>query len=213
MYLPDQNVLTPIDADDPLPYYFSPLMGPIYRARLSAALALLDDGRGEACLEIGYGSGILLPELKRRFPRLAAIDFHRRGDAVQAMLRHEGLTVPLITGDICALPLASASYRTAVCLSVLEHLGPEQLEAAAGELARILRPGGVVVAGFPVRNAATDTFFRAVGYAPRDLHPSSHKDIASALGAHLRLESWRTVPRGLPRAVASYWVCRARRPA
>jgi SAM-dependent methyltransferase len=211
MYIPDQSRLTRIDADDPLPYYFSPLTGPIYRARLSAALDLLDTHSEEACLEIGYGSGILLPELKRRYPNLTAVDFHRRGDVVQAMLAREALSVALFVGDICRLPINSEAYGVVVALSVLEHMTAAQLEAAAKELARIVRPGGAVVAGFPVRNPITDAFFRLAGYAPRDLHPSSHTDIASALGHSLEIEAWRTVPRGVPRGLASYWVCRARR--
>ncbi len=211
MYIPAREHLTAIDADDPLPYYFAPIMGPIYRARLAAALDLLETQSAGACVEVGYGSGILLPELKRRYPNLSAVDYHQRGEVVQALLSKEQVSVPLFVGDICALPIASGVYDTAICLSVLEHMRADQLLAAARELARIVRPGGVLVAGFPVRNPVTDAFFQLAGYAPRDLHPSSHTDIAAALAGQLEVEAWRTVPRGLPRGLASYWVCRARR--
>ncbi len=51
MYLPARQLLTPIDSDDPLPYYFSPIMGAIYRARLAAALELLEAQSAGACIE------------------------------------------------------------------------------------------------------------------------------------------------------------------
>ncbi len=210
MYLPDQTRLTRIDEHDPLPYYYSPFTGWIYRARLEAALSLLEGGGDALCLEVGYGSGILLPELARRYPKLAGVDFHRRGNVVRAMLDHQDLRVPLAVGDIAALPLPSGSCGTVICLSVLEHLEAAGLRAAAREMARVLKPDGLAVAGFPVRNPVTDAFFRIAGFAPRDLHPSSHDDITAALGGCLQIEAWRTVPVGVPRSLASYWVCRAR---
>ncbi len=46
------------------------------------------------------------------------------------------------------LPLESDSVDIAVCLHVLEHL--PRPEFTMGELARVVRPGGVVLIGFPV---------------------------------------------------------------
>lgn len=50
-------------------------------------------------------------------------------------------------GDVTALPVASAAADLAVCWDVLEHVrAPEH---AVRELARVLRPGGLVVLALP----------------------------------------------------------------
>jgi hypothetical protein len=63
-----------------------------------------------------------------------------------------------------------------------------------------------------VRNPITDTFFRAVGYNPREIHPSSHREI---LGAARRapgfvVESELRFPRLFPLDLAAYAGCRCR---
>ena len=67
-------------------------------------------------------------------------------------------------------------------MSVLEHL--TELDRALDELRRVLRPGGVAVLGYPVRNPLTDAFFRLARYNPREIHPSSHADILAAAERH-----------------------------
>src|SRR3954464_12441523 len=85
--LPPRGSLPKPDADDPLDYYYRPLTARIYRARLRLAMRLLGEGPYESLLELGYGSGILLPELTRRARRVAAIDVHDQRDAVERALR------------------------------------------------------------------------------------------------------------------------------
>jgi ubiquinone/menaquinone biosynthesis C-methylase UbiE len=46
-------------------------------------------------------------------------------------------------GDLCSLPLESASVDLVVCALALEHVG--DLSAAVAELSRVLRPGGRMV--------------------------------------------------------------------
>jgi ubiquinone/menaquinone biosynthesis C-methylase UbiE len=191
-------------------YYFKPLTARLYRARLHLAGTLLGTGPYESLLEVGYGSGIFLPELARRTGRLAGVDIHGKSERVAEMLRGLGIEAELREASLFELPFRADEFDALVCLSVLEHV--TELEAALGEFARVLRPGGVAVFGFPVRNVVTDTFFRAVGYDPRRLHPSGHEDILGAARAHPTLaverEAW--FPRLLPLRVAAYAGCRCR---
>jgi hypothetical protein len=60
-----------------------------------------------------------------------------------------------------------------------------------------------------VRNVITDSFFRAVGYNPRALHPSGHRDIAAAVRAQagFALEREARFPRLVPLDLAGYAGC------
>jgi SAM-dependent methyltransferase len=200
------------DADDPLAYYYRPVTGPLYRARLTLAGSLLGPGPFAALLEVGNGSGIFLPELARRSKRLAAIDLHTEQKRVGKALRRLGVEVDLRQGTLYDLPFRSAEFDALVCLSVLEHL--EDLTGALDEFRRVLQPRGVAVLGFPVRNPVTDAFFRLAGYNPRAIHPSSHSDILDAACRHPAFEIEREAhfPRALPLPLAAYAVlsCRAR---
>jgi len=62
--LPPAGTLVPNNDVDPLRFYYRPLIGRVFRARIDAGLALLS-GRYRRLLEIGYGSGLLMPTLAR----------------------------------------------------------------------------------------------------------------------------------------------------
>jgi SAM-dependent methyltransferase len=57
--------------------------------------------------------------------------------------------------NIEALSIADKSFDVVVCLHVLEHVDDR---AAVGELYRVLRPGGVLIAMFPIVEGWDDTF-------------------------------------------------------
>jgi SAM-dependent methyltransferase len=68
-------------------------------------------------------------------------------DVARAQLARNEATPYLAAGDAMHLPLASSSVDAAISWDVLEHL--PRPEAALAELARVVRPGGVVVIGLP----------------------------------------------------------------
>src|SRR5687768_6345218 len=63
----------------------------LQRARFRLITRLIDHLRCEDILEIGYGSGIFLPELHRRSRRLYGVDVHPHARAVQQRLAAAGL--------------------------------------------------------------------------------------------------------------------------
>jgi SAM-dependent methyltransferase len=208
--LPPRAALPKPDSDDPLDYYYQPLTAWLYRARLRLALRLLGKGPYEALLEVGYGSGILLPELSRRAHRLAAIDVHPQRRAVEMAMDRLGVRAELSEASLFEAPFAGDEFDALVCLSVLEHVA--ELDAAFEEFARVLRPGGVAIVGFPVRTPLTDGLFRVVGYDPREIHPSSHADIVRGAerSSKLQVERWAQVPSRLPRPLSAYVAGRLR---
>ncbi len=208
VYIPDRGVVPKTDHDDPIDYYYKPLTGYVYRKRLTMTAALLGPTKYPCLLEIGYGSGILLPELARHTERLTAIDIHSNRELVATMLKRLGVEADLRQADLYQMPFENGSFDALFCLSVLEHL--TELDRALAEFARVTNPGATLVFGFPVRNMVTDAFFRAVGYDPRKLHPSGHRDIERAIRARpdLRLERRETFPARVPVDLALYCSCR-----
>jgi SAM-dependent methyltransferase len=210
LLLPARGRAPKPDADDPVDYYYRPLTAALYRGRLRVANDLLGGGRFETLLEVGYGSGIYLPELSLRADRIVAIDIHGDIDRVRDMLGDFRIDADLRQGSLFEMPFPDASFDALVCLSVLEHL--RELDAALDEFRRVLREGGIAVLGFPVRNVFTDRFFRLVGYDPREIHPSSHDDILAAArrSRGFAVEREAHMPALLPLPVAAYAACRLR---
>jgi len=208
VYIPDHGVVPKTDDDDPIDFYYKPLTGYVYRKRLTMTAALLGPTKYPSLLEIGYGSGILLPELARHTERLTAIDIHGNREPVVTMLKGLGVDADLRRADLYSMPFENQTFDALFCLSVLEHL--TELDRALAEFARVTKPGATLVFGFPVRNMVTDAFFRAVGYNPRQLHPSGHRDIERAIRARpdLRLVRRDTFPARLPVDLALYCSCR-----
>lgn len=213
LYIPERAVVPKTDDEDPIDYYYKPLTSYVYRKRLSQTAALLGPQRYPSMLEVGYGSGILLPELARHTDRLVAIDIHPQRDKVATMLRGLGIQADLRQADLYQMPFENQAFDALFCLSVLEHL--TELDRALAEFVRVTKPGAPLVFGFPVRNLVTDTFFRAVGYDPRRIHPASHRDIERAILARkdLRLERRQTFPALLPIDLSLYYSCRCVRTA
>jgi 2-polyprenyl-3-methyl-5-hydroxy-6-metoxy-1,4-benzoquinol methylase len=181
--LPAPGTLTPNDAVDPLPYYYNPWVGWLYRHRLQMGLDLLPAG-GRRILEIGVGSGILVPTLTKHYPEYTGTDLTlARGlealvaPGCRAEFRRADL---LRDGD-----LPADHYDAIVCFSVLEHIA--DAAGAARTLAATLRPGGTLVTGYPMVSPLMTRAFAAIGFANiDDHHVSPPVRIAAALGAALR---------------------------
>lgn len=206
LHLPPRARLRPTGDDDPLRFYYMPVVGRMYRRRLEMAARLFGgDGPVACAVEVGYGSGILLPELARRARRLVGVDHHGEAAAVLAMARGEGFEPLLVTGGICALPLATASVDLLVSLSVLEHV--PALDEAAAEITRVLRPGGRAVLGYPRVDRLMELLFPLIGFhGIEQHHVSTPVDIERAFARPLRLETRRRWPLGpVPLYTVSSW--------
>jgi ubiquinone/menaquinone biosynthesis C-methylase UbiE len=204
LQLPAREHIRPVGDDDPLRFYYMPVVGRMYRRRLELALGLLDGSAGRL-LEVGYGSGILLPELARRGGPVIGVDRHREGPAVRMMARRYGAEPALVSGDVLALPVADASIDLLLCLSVLEHVAA--LGAAAAEMRRVLRPGGVAVLGYPRVDRLMSALFPLIGFhGIEEHHVSAPAAIEAAMSRVLVLEARRRWPRGpLPLYTVSRW--------
>jgi ubiquinone/menaquinone biosynthesis C-methylase UbiE len=98
-------------------------------------------GKGRDILECGCGTGLLLEQLAG-FARVArGIDLSPR---MLDKARERGLDVR--EGSVTALPFGDASFDVTCAFKVLAHV--PQIGKALAEMARVTRPGGVVLAEF-----------------------------------------------------------------
>jgi SAM-dependent methyltransferase len=208
--LPPPGTLTPNNADDPLPYYYHPWVGWLYRHRLQMGLDFLPE-RGQRVLEVGVGSGVLVPTLTRHFASYTGTDLTLAPDlprlvtpGCEAEFRRADL---LRDGD-----LPDAHFDAIVCFSVLEHIA--DAGGAARSLARALAPGGTLVTGYPMVNPLMTRAFAAIGFRTiDDHHVSPPARIAAALGRVLTPVARAAFPPRAPIAAALYqctaWTRRA----
>jgi SAM-dependent methyltransferase len=201
LLLPAQGTLKPNNEHDPLPYYYHPLLGWLYRKRLQLGLCLVPEG-GTTVLEIGVGSGILVPTLTARFPAYTGADLVLAEGL--APLVAPGCQAQFVRADLLAeADLPAARFDVVVCLSVLEHVADSQRAAAA--LARTLVKGGTLVAGYPMVNSLMAGLFRAIGFRNIEAHHvASPSAIDQALRRVLRPVARGAFPPFAPVSMALY---------
>lgn len=100
---------------------------------------------GDDVLEIGAGPGLVTDLLVERAPRVTAIEIDPElASALRA--RMSGRPVEVITADATAMPLPAGRFSAAACFTMLHHI-PDAAgqDRALAEIARVLRPGGVLL--------------------------------------------------------------------
>jgi SAM-dependent methyltransferase len=100
---------------------------------------------GDEVLEIGPGPGLTTDLLRRRVPRVTAVELDP-SLGVPLRARLAGSNVEVIVGDAVEADLPSGRYSAAACFSVLHHMpSAEHQDRLFAELHRVLRPGGIFV--------------------------------------------------------------------
>lgn len=194
---------------EPTRYYYLPLVGWFFRKRLAMVLELVAARHHARLLEVAFGGGLFLPSLATGCDSLHGLDLHAGLDVVRENLKALGVEARLSMGDAHRIPYADGSFDCVVNVSMLEHLTDPGM--AIDEMLRVLRPGGLLVVGFPCRNPWMDAFFRVAGYDPREVHPSSHRAILRALRDRRPEIRLTTLPRGLAADLSLYCACSVER--
>jgi SAM-dependent methyltransferase len=115
----------------------------------------------------------LFAQLRQRYPKAVGSEFCRDrtacGQTNAAGIRHE---------DVTALTFPPASFDVVLSFDVLEHV--PDYHTALREMARVLRPGGTLLASFPFDTRKAHTEIRATvgpdGTVTHHLPPEYHGD-------------------------------------
>ena len=172
---------------------YRPLLGAVQRIRFRLMLGLLGDTRHGRLLEIGYGSGVFMPELARRCAELHGVDPHPYPDEVRARLAKNGIDATLTRGTVEDLPYPDDLFDCAVAISSLEYV--PDIVAASAEIRRVLRPGGLLAVITPGANPLWDLALRlSTGESPSQ-YADRRQRLAPTLLREFRLVDQLRVPR------------------
>jgi len=164
---------------------------PVLAGRLGSGLDALGIRPEETVLDIGCGTGNLtLAILARLSPsgRVAAVDIAPRMIEM-AQRKVEDPRVEWHVADIRRLPLPDSCADRAFCFSVWPHV--EDREAAAAELGRVIKPGGLLhVWHLSSRAKINEIHSTAGGPIHHDLLPpaSETADLLSKCGFRVTAE-------------------------
>ncbi len=203
--LPPRERLKPNNAKDPLPHYFRPLLGHLYRQRLQIGLDLLPTTCNHI-LEVGVGSGILVPTLTAAYPNYTGVDLEL-ASGLDTLVNPECAATFRTLDLLDPKAMENASFDAIACFSVLEHV--QDSEGAARTLARLLKKGGTLVAGYPMVNPMMIAAFLTIGFSRiDDDHVSPPAKIHAALARHLTPVARVSIPPHLS-IRASLYQCSA----
>lgn len=139
------------------------------RRLLSSHRKWLEGAR--AVLEIGTGTGMLIPLLREASPAARVLSI----DLAHEMLRRARARCPdawLIQADAHALPFPTRTFDRAVCHNTFPHF--QDKRAALAELVRVLSPAGLLLILHDRGREEVNAIHRQVGGAVgEDLLPPS----------------------------------------
>lgn len=200
--IPRRENIPNLSFEDPARWYYKLLIGNVYRRRLEMVLSLMGPERKDSVLEIGYGSGLLLLELNRRFKNVFATDKHLKGDLIKKMLEKENAKSMLTTANLSQLPYKAETFDCSVCMSVLEHV--DDLGQCISEIVRVTKENGQVIIGIPGDNPLLTAVFFLLGFKIHDYHKSNPKQVIEAINKKLIIEKIIRLPSFLNLDLAFY---------
>jgi ubiquinone/menaquinone biosynthesis C-methylase UbiE len=123
--------------------------GPMRRSALAPIAQFIAgrDQRQMTLLDVGCGTGRFLRQVRLAFPalRLIGLDLSR-SYLEEARRQLRGLRgAQLIEAAAERMPLEAASFDIAVAIFLFHELPPEVRRAVTAEMARVLKPGGLLV--------------------------------------------------------------------
>jgi SAM-dependent methyltransferase len=153
---------------------------------------------GDEAIEIGPGPGFTTDILCTRTAHLTAVELDE-GLASTLADRLRGGNVDVVVGDATALDFPPDRFTGAASFHMLHHIAPTaQQDRVFAELARVLAPGGVLVAADGTYSEGSALFHQDDTYNPIDPADLGPRLAAAGFGS----VDVRTYDLG--------WVCTAR---
>lgn len=110
--------------------------------------ALGDVDLGDDVLEVGPGYGATTDVLSERLPKVTAVEIDQELAAMLQRRFADTSAVTIVIGDATALGFPDNRFSGAACFTMLHHVATQELQdRLLSEVLRVLRPGGVLVAG------------------------------------------------------------------
>jgi len=155
------------------------------RAMRRRALSLLAkawrdlDQRELTVMDLACGSGAFLGDLTKAFPRARHIGVDLSLPYLEEGRRRFGLQA-LVQARAERLPFADASLDAVTCIYLFHELPPRFRSVVAGEIARVLKPGGYLAFADSVQPGDEPRLTRLLEAFPAYFHEPYYADYGAA---------------------------------
>jgi SAM-dependent methyltransferase len=201
--IPPKELFQPNDENDPLPYYYRPLIGKLFRSRIEQGLSLLSPPYNQI-LEIGYGSGLVLPSLCALGQKVTAVDICSEPDKIIKPLSQMDCHCELIKCNFSEAAFEQESFDLVVAFSILEHI--EDILPVVNQVHSILKPGGHFLVGMPRVDYLMEKAFKLIGYDNiNDHHVTNYRQCMAACRNLMTLQKMTWIPSMVPEFSALYY--------
>jgi len=172
---------------------FRPLLGFIMHMRYRLLVSILSKHRFHRLLEVGYGSGVFMPELSHYCDELYGIDIHHRQQSVSELLARFNVTAQLFSGNVVTMPFSEKFFDCVVAISTLEFV--EDLDAACVEIKRVLKPSGFFIVVTPGYSPVVDFGLRVLtGNSAKHDFGNRRQSLMPTLLKQFIVQQQRTMP-------------------
>ena len=130
------------------------------------------DQRGVKLLDVACGNGHFLRQVMAAFPRLLAtgLDLSPAYCAEARERLAKWRQVEIVQGAIEQAPFEDASFDAATCVYLFHELPPRVRRDAVREMARLLKPGGVLVLADSIQTGDAADLDQMLEYFPVGFH-------------------------------------------
>lgn len=122
-------------------------------AMVAHFVGLLQEAGGTHVLDAGCGTGRMARHLTDRACTVVGVDL---SPGMLAMARRDHPDLDVREGSLLSLPVEDAAVDGVLLWYSLIHLTDDELPRALAEVVRVVRPGGLVLAGFQVGDGPSD---------------------------------------------------------
>ena len=188
---------------DQADWNYKPVLGFIQRRRFQLVVKLLGADRYAHALDVGYGSGVFLPELARHADAVSGVDPHDRDGETRVALEKVGIDATLYSAPAEHLPMADGSYDLLVVVSALEFV--TDIEQVCKEMIRVLTPTGTLCVVTPGQSVLIDFGLRVLtGEKAEDSFSVGRAKVVPTLNRYFSQVEVAEFPPFAPRSLRLY---------
>ncbi|MFA6428769.1 MAG: methyltransferase domain-containing protein [Candidatus Buchananbacteria bacterium] len=177
--------------------YYHPLLKHLYLSRIHLGLSLLATQKYKKMLDLGFGGGIIIPELAQHCDQFYGVDIHKNITLINKLLKSEGVAnVTLLQTTNNRLPFPDSYFDCLWCLSVLEFVNnPSELLM---EIKRVTKKEADIIIGFPIANKLTTLAYWLLGFDSDKQHKNTHSELIKEIKNIFKIETNLVLPAWLP---------------
>ena len=142
-----------------MPDWYNRYVAEVQESAFMRSLAKVGPLRGKTALDVGCGTGRWSVRLSRLGCLVTGVDL---STAAIERNRSAHPEIEFIVGDAASLDVGDRQFALAVCVTVLQHLTPDQQEKCAAALAHIVEDDGKLLIIENIRDHGPHVFARTI---------------------------------------------------